>query len=105
MKVYIIQNSFIANLASIILRTVKMAVTIGNKIYLYNCDKQNFLSNKKWVCHELTHIIQYKRSGAVKFIFSYLLQSLINGYKNNKFEMEARERENDNTLPEGIIFI
>jgi hypothetical protein len=105
MKVYIIQNSFIANLASIILRTERMAVTIGNKIYLHNCNKQNFLSNKKWVCHEITHIIQYKRLGIAKFIFSYLLQCLINGYKNNKFETEARERENDSTLTEGIIFI
>ena len=105
MTVYIIQNAFIAKLAAINLKTERIAVTISNKIYLYNCTKQDFLANRKWVCHELAHVLQYKRLGSIRFILAYLLECLINGYKNNKFEIEATKKENDNTLLEGVIFI
>jgi hypothetical protein len=105
MEVYIKENAFIAKLAATILKTERMAVTINNKIYLYNCSKEDFLRNKKWVCHEIVHILQYKRMGPLNFITAYLLQCIIKGYTKNKFEKEAREKKHYVALMERINFI
>ena len=105
MDVYIKQGSIIAKLAAQILGTKQMAVTINNRIYLYNCSKENFLQNKKWVCHEIAHVMQYKRMRTLKFIIAYVAQCLVNGYTKNKFEKEAREKENDVGLIEAVSFI
>src|SRR5215471_607268 len=98
MDVFIRPRSVIARLAARILKTKRMAVTINNKIYLHNCSKQEFLKNKKWVCHEIAHIKQYGRAGALSFLTAYLFQCLVKGYFKNKFEKEARDRETDLTL-------
>ena len=68
---------------------------LGKTIYLWNTSKQDFLKNKKWLHHELMHIQQFKQYGFIKFLFLYFLESLKNGYYNNKFEVEARGKEND----------
>ena len=41
--------------------------------------------------HENTHIQQVKRDGRLKFIFKYLWYLIRYGYKNNPYEVEARE--------------
>ena len=105
MDVYIKTDSRLARMAARILKTSRIAVTVNRTIYLYNCNKQDFLKNKKWVCHEIAHIGQYKRIGSLSFVAAYLFQCLVNGYKNNKFEKEARAKENDLMVIEGINFI
>lgn len=40
--------------------------------------------------HELEHIYQVRRLGWFKFYFTYILENLKVGYKNNKYEVEAR---------------
>ena len=92
--VYIRENSWIAKLAARKLKAGSMAIVIGSTIHLYNTTKVNFISNEKWLKHELCHVQQYRRLGFLNFIFKYLLESMRNGYHNNRFEMEARLAEN-----------
>jgi hypothetical protein len=95
MKISIKENSLVARLAAYILHEDSVAVVIGKRIYLWNTSRQDFLKNKKWLHHELVHIQQFRQYGFIKFLFLYLLESLKNGYYNNKFEVEAREKENE----------
>lgn len=41
--------------------------------------------------HEQVHIEQVKREGRFKFICKYLYYNIKYGYKNNPYEVEARE--------------
>jgi hypothetical protein len=104
MNIYIIPNSLIAKLAAAYLKERRVAVTIGNKIYLHNCSREEFLKNKKWVCHELVHTFQYKRLGGFRFMIEYLFEMLTKGYHKNKFEIEAHAMEHDTSLLDGIKF-
>lgn len=91
------ENSLCARFAAWKLGSEKVAIVFGSTIHLHNTTKEEFLSNIKWVSHEIKHIEQYKRYGFVTFIFLYLLESIKNGYINNKFEIEARDAEKDDT--------
>lgn len=88
------ENSWIAKLASKKLRTERVAIVIGKTIHLYNTTQKEFLSDEKWLKHELCHIRQFQQNGYVVFILKYLLESIKHGYFNNKYEVEAREAEN-----------
>ncbi len=105
MKVRIKENSWIAKVAARKLKTDKVAIVIGNTIHLYNTEKNEFLTDKKWVAHELKHVEQYKQDGQVGFIFKYLLESVKKGYYNNRFEVEARENEDNEKLFNQFEFI
>jgi|SRR4051794_21055723 hypothetical protein len=94
MKISIKENSLAARLAAYILHEDSVAVVIGKTIHLWNTSKKDFVNNKRWLHHELVHIQQFKQYGFIKFLFLYLFESLKNGYYNNKFEVEAREKEN-----------
>lgn len=94
---YVRENSFIARLAAYKLRSHRVAIVLGKTIHLWNTTKEEFLANEKWVLHELTHIRQYKQHGFLRFIFLYLIESIRNGYTNNRFEVEARKSEADKT--------
>lgn len=95
MKIAIKEKSFIAWVAAQVLHENRMAVTIGETIHLWNAQKDDLLKNKKWLRHELAHVQQFKQTGFLKFIFLYLWESLKHGYHENKFEVEARAKEND----------
>src|SRR6266498_4313075 len=97
MKISIKEKSFIARIASKILHEKSVAVVIGKTIHLWNADKKNLLKNKKWLRHELVHIQQFRQHGLIKFLLLYAWESLKNGYYNNKFEVAARAKENDET--------
>jgi hypothetical protein len=88
------ENSIIAYLAAIFLKQNKMAIVIGATIFLYNISRVNFENDKKHLAHELCHINQFRQYGILKFIILYLWESLKKGYWNNKFEVEARDSEN-----------
>jgi hypothetical protein len=88
------ENSLLARIAAWKLNTSSVAIVFGSTIHLWNCSKQEFLQNEKWVKHELCHVRQYKQHGYWGFILKYLWESLQKGYYNNRFEVEAREAEN-----------
>lgn len=90
---FIKENSFVARIAAFNLKTDRVAIVFGNTIHLWNVSTQDFLKSKTWVAHELKHIEQYKREGSAGFLAKYVWESIRKGYRNNKFEVEAREAE------------
>ncbi len=43
--------------------------------------------------HELVHIHQWQRLGSSKFLSEYIVETLRQGYRNNRFEVEAYDLE------------
>lgn len=95
MEYRIREQSLIARIAAWKLRSPQMAIVIGNTIYLYNVSRKDFENNKSWLRHELTHVKQFRTHGYLGFICKYLLESMKQGYYNNKYEVEARNAEHD----------
>ena len=83
----------------------KVAIVFGSTIYLHNTNREEFLQDNDWVCHELKHVEQYNQNGFAGFIVKYLFDWLKNGYYNNKFEVEAKDSEMDKTLLKKFQFI
>lgn len=104
MKVRIKENSWVAKLAAAKLGSSKVAIVFGSTIHLFNTSRQEFLADREWVCHELKHVHQYRQNGFVFFLFRYLGEWARKGYYNNRFEKEARESEQDNSLLENTRF-
>lgn len=98
MKVRIKENSWVAMIAAKKLKTDKVAIVFGNTIHLHHTSRNEFLDNKEWVCHELKHVEQYHQNGFLGFIARYALDSIKNGYHNNRFEIEARQWEKNSSL-------
>lgn len=92
---FIKEQSFVAYIAAKRLKSGKMAIVINRTIHLHKVGKDDFLNNQKWLLHELKHIEQYRRYGAVRFIVLYLYETLKHGYANNRFEVEARNAETE----------
>ncbi|MBA3674611.1 MAG: DUF4157 domain-containing protein [Chitinophagaceae bacterium] len=89
------ENSWIAKIAAKKLRSDKVAIVVGKTIHLYKTSKKQFLQNERWLKHELCHIKQFQENGYLLFIAKYLWESIKNGYHNNKYEVEAREAEDN----------
>jgi uncharacterized protein DUF4157 len=88
------ENSPFARLGAWKLNTKRMAMTIGDTIHLHNTTRAEFLCDRRWVKHELKHVEQFRRHGLLNFLWKYLLESVREGYHNNRFEKEARAAEN-----------
>jgi hypothetical protein len=93
MEPFIKENSWIAKIAARKLNADKVAIVIGKTIHLFNVSKDVFLKDEKWVKHEICHVKQFEKYGYFNFIIKYLWQSWKHGYRNNKFEVEARLAE------------
>jgi ABC-type polysaccharide transport system permease subunit len=98
LKYFIQEKSTVAYIAAKILQAKQIAIVFGKTIYLHNTSKVAFLNDKQWLRHELKHIQQYKHLGFINFLILYLLETIKHGYYNNKFEIEARDAENDISL-------
>lgn len=92
------ENSMWARLAAKRMKAEKLAMVLGNTIHLYNTSYEEMLRNRRWLRHELAHVRQFQRYGFTKFLFLYLIESLKKGYYQNKFEIEARDAEQDPQL-------
>lgn len=95
MKVTIKENSWIGKMAAKKLGSHNVAIVMGHTIHLYNVSKEDFLLNEKWVKHEMCHVRQFVKYGFCTFIFKYLWESVKTGYYNNKYEIEARNAEQE----------
>jgi len=104
MKVRIKEKSLLARLAAYNLKSERMAIVVGNTIRLHNTTKEEFLSNLKWVRHEVAHVKQYQEKGMFRFIVSYLLETFNLGYEFNRYELEAIKKERDHRILEGVEF-
>lgn len=93
MIVRIRENSWLAKLSAKKLKTQQVVVVFGTTIHLCNTSRDTFLRNEKWVCHELAHVQQYQRYGKLLFLLRYLWESLLHGYRMNRYELEAKGQE------------
>jgi hypothetical protein len=104
MDIIIKENSLRARIAAKKLKANQVAIVFNNVIHLWGVSREAFLQNRSWTRHEVAHVYQYKKYGFVRFILLYLLESARNGYYNNRFEAEARNREEDLNILENIRF-
>ena len=99
-KVYLREGSWLAQIAAKKLGARQLALVIGNTIHLHNTSATKFMSQRSWLLHELKHVVQYERHGVPGFLWRYMADSFKNGYQQNRFEIEARNAENETTLLE-----
>ncbi len=106
MKIKIKERSLFAKVAAYKLKCKKVAAVLGRTIHLWNISREDFLKRKPWVIHEIVHVQQFKRYGFLLFVFLYIMESMRNGYHNNRFEVEARAIEETGDLDlSGFDFI
>ena len=105
MDCYIKENSFIARIAARKLEVDAVAIVIGRTIHLHNASRKEFLSSPRWLRHEMVHIRQFRRYGFMPFVARYLWESLLRGYAHNKYEIEARLGEQDDTVCNGLNLV
>jgi len=103
-KVRIKENSWVARIAARKLNSNSVAMVIGKTIYLHNSTKEEFLNNPSWVRHEVAHVKQYLELGLLRFLALYLLETFKKGYQNNRFEVDARQKEDDVSIMAGVHF-
>lgn len=89
------ERSWKARIAAWWLGVDNVAFTLGKTIHLYNATAQEFLHDTRWVKHELKHVEQFRRYGFIPFIARYTIETIKKGYRNNKYEIEARMAEHD----------
>lgn len=104
-QVKIITNSKWAAVAAKLMRVEQIAVVFGNSIHLHQCGREEFLQNKRWLCHELAHVEQYAKHGRYLFLWKYFREHIRRGYASNSFEVEARNREDDDSLLQQINIV
>jgi hypothetical protein len=104
MKVAIKPNSFVARIAAKKMGAASVAIVFGKTIFLWNHSVSDFLKNKNLLRHEAAHVRQYQQYGFLRFIFLYLKESVRHGYFMNRFEVEAREMENQEQVLDGMVF-
>lgn len=92
------ENSFLARLAAWKLNSKKVAIVVGKTIHLCRTSKEEFLDDKRWLQHELKHIEQYLHYGTTRFICLYLWEWMKKGYEKNKYEIAARNAEEDQDI-------
>jgi hypothetical protein len=90
MEYKIVEKSFFARIARMVLKSRNVAMVLGKTIHLSGVNREAFLNDSGWVAHELCHIRQFQEHGYLRFLWLYLRESMRVGYYNNKYEVEAR---------------
>ncbi len=98
------ENSWLARIAAYKLNSDSVAMVIGKTIHLHNSSKKDFLNNQRWVRHEVAHVKQYLELGLFRFLALYLLETFNKGYQNNRFEVDARQKEKDMSILYEVYF-
>lgn len=104
MIVFIKEKSLLAKIAARQLHSPQAAIVVKNTIYLWGSSREAFLQSQSWTRHEVAHVYQYKKYGLTGFLWLYLWETVVNGYNENSFEKEARNREEDLAILDGISF-
>lgn len=103
MNIKIKENSLLAKIAARKMGSKDAAIVIGNTIHLFGATRKDLLDNPTWLRHELKHVEQTLRLGLASFLTLYLLDSIRNGYQNNRFEIEARNAESTPSILEKYL--
>jgi len=89
----VVGNSRLAKVAGRLMgQQDRYAITFGKTIFV-SCDKKDFLTERGWVKHEITHVEQYKKYGLLEFLKRYVAYSVFNRYDQNPLEKEALSAE------------
>jgi hypothetical protein len=102
-KCRIKEKSLIARVAAAKLGSRQVAIVIGRTIHLHNTSAADFLANSRWVRHEAAHVRQFHQYGFIPFVIKYLVESMKKGYRNNRYEVEARAAEADLNITSGML--
>lgn len=84
-------NNWFAKILNLFSPGKNFAITLSKDCVRYSCSKEIVDSNPKWRKHEECHKKQISDLGLLKFYWQYFIDFLKHGYKNNKFEVEARK--------------
>jgi len=85
-----VYNSKVAKLLAKIMKKQGMALVIGQTVYYSMSEAEVGPRLRR---HENRHKQQYKENGFFKFIFLYIFYTIKYGYRNNPFEVDARNHE------------
>ncbi len=102
MVIKVKENSLFAAIAAKCIKSQSVAIVLGKTIHLWKVSKHDFLKNQRWLRHEIVHIRQFEHYGFFHFVVMYVMESINHGYSQNKFEQEARGRENDEYIVQNI---
>ncbi|SFO31564.1 hypothetical protein SAMN05428949_4913 [Chitinophaga sp. YR627] len=102
---YIKERSLLARLAARYMGGNQIAMVIGKTIHLHGATREDFLSHKWWVRHEICHVMQYRELGLIPFLWKYLWECARVGYYANRFEVEARAAEHNSAIMERVIIV
>lgn len=83
-----VYNSKLAKLIGKINGYGLYAITTSKNCCRYSCSEISV--DRKWRAHEETHKEQFRKLGWIKFVLSYMIESIKYGYDGNRFELEAR---------------
>ena len=86
------------------LRSEKMAMVLGSTIHLHNTSIEELQQNRRWLRHELAHVKQFRKFGYLPFLWMYFREYWRNGYRQNRFEVEARAAEADESY-DSYVFV
>lgn len=106
-QVRIKENALVARIAAFNLGASKggAAIVFGRTIYLYKVSREQLLNNVPYIRHEVMHVLQYEREGFFGFLFKYLWLSIRFGYRQNPFEIEAREAQTDKEILKKVVIL
>ena len=104
-KCRIKEHSWLARRAAQQLGASRAAIVFGHTIHLHGVKRGEFLRNEAWVRHEVCHVKQYRHYGFLRFLWLYLVEYWRYGYQQNRFEIAAREAENDEGIVTGVEFV
>ena len=106
-QVRIKENALVARIAAFKLGASKTgaAIVFGSTIYLYKVTREELLSNIPYLRHEVAHVLQYHREGWFGFLAKYLWLSLRFGYRQNPFELEARDAQTDKEILKKVTIL
>lgn len=104
-RVSVVENSWVARLACRKLKIQQCAIVLGRTIFLHGLDKNALMQDQRLLRHEVCHVIQWQRMGYFYFLFCYLSWSIRNGYYQNPLEIEARQKEEDETILKKVVIL
>lgn len=96
------EQSLLAAIAARKLRVERCALVIGTTIHLHGANGLELIGDAAWLRHEICHVRQWQRDGFLPYLFRYLWFSLRNGYRQNPYELEAREAGADPDMMNGV---
>ena len=92
MKIRRRYNSWIPQLLNVGAITLYPFILFSSTVYTM---KRNLREPMHLFKHEYIHIEQVRRMGWFKFYFLYIIESIKNGYEDNKYEIEAYSRQTE----------